>query len=842
MTFEVHSPGGDRRCSRCNAPLDPSVAPDGCCAHCLLQFGLGDLPADPESVGPYRIVEPLGEGGMGIVYHAEQERPIRRRVALKLIKPGMDTRQILARFESERQALAIMNHPAVARVFDAGATEDGRPYFAMEYVAGLPITEHCDTHRLGARDRLKLFVRVCDAVQHAHQNAIIHRDLKPSNILVATDEGRSEPKIIDFGIAKATDRHLNEHSTQLTGSGQIVGTPEYMSPEQLSSSVPVDTRTDVYSLGVLLYELLVGARPFTIGPEDGTFEEVRHKIRTEDPPRPSSKAGSRQLRGDLDWIVMKTLEKDPDRRYVSPAELAADIERHLERKPVLACPPSTTYRIGRFVRRHRVAVSAAVIVVIGLATGAFAAAMGLARAERETRATARISDYLIRLVGVADPSRGRGTARALLDEGAARLSELGDQPLVQARLMDQMGVAYTRLGQFEQARELIEQGLTIRERELLPHDLDLASSRMNLGDLLVLEGDFKRAQANFEKALEIRQQSLGSTHPDVATSMERLGTLMRLIDDELARPLYDRALDLREGALGPDHPDVAESLQALGRLATASRDYEIARRRFEEALAIRKSIHGDQHPAVASTLRDLASLSRSTGDYVTALQLMQQVTDCHKEFYSAEHPEVAKDLHETGRIHADMGDSARAKELFEQALMLQAQSLGGGHPDVATTYIDLGRLHMGLNQCDLARPLFERAVAIREAAFGPSHPQLAHSLNDLADTMRCTGDYENAVRLHQRATAIRENILGPEHPDVAQSLVKHGQIRADLGEYDFARSLYERALAIYESKLKPDDPRLADILVEHARFFELVGDSDEAQRLLTRAERVRSRG
>jgi len=402
----------------------------------------------------YRILQKIGEGGMGEVYEAEQEQPVRRRVALKVIKMGMDTKDVVARFESERQALALMDHPGIARVFEAGATERGQPFFVMEFIRGVPITDYCDRNKLRTRDRLELFIQVCVAVQHAHQKGIIHRDLKPTNVLVAVQDEKPMPKIIDFGLAKATAQPLTER-TVFTELGQLVGTPEYMSPEQVElTGLDLDTRTDVYSLGVLLYELLVGALPFDSKElRKAGFDGLRRKIREDEPLRPSTRLTSleresssnvakqrktdpitlsRQLRGDLDWIVMKAIEKDRTRRYASASELAADIHRHLDNQPVLAGPPSSAYRLRKFVARHKVGVAAASLVVFAMLLGITGTTTGLIRAikaervaREEAEAARQVSEFLEGLFAVSDPGAARGntiTAREILDDGADKIS------------------------------------------------------------------------------------------------------------------------------------------------------------------------------------------------------------------------------------------------------------------------------------------------------------------------------------------------------------------------------------------------------------------------------------
>ena len=445
---------------------------------------VADLPSvEKISIGPYRLLQKLGEGGMGEVWLAEQSKPVRRLVALKLIKAGMDTREVVARFESERQALALMDHPAIAKVFDAGSTPGGRPYFVMEYVAGIPITAYCDKHRLTTRQRMELFIQVCDGVQHAHQKAIIHRDLKPSNILVSEVDGKPMPRIIDFGLAKATSQRLTDGS-MYTRVGTLLGTLEYMSPEQADSEgEDIDTRTDVYSLGVVLYQLLVGALPLDL--KKLAYDEILQRLRDKEIPKPSSRilthggdsaitaknrgtdapSLTRQLRGDPDAVVLKALEKDRKRRYGSPSELAADLGRYLRNEPVSAHAPSAAYRTRKYIRRHRLGVAmaaAAVLLLVGFAT---AEAIQLRRtrlerdrANRERDRATRITDFMTGMFKVSDPSEARGnsvTAREILDKASKDIETgLAKDPEAQAGMMQVMGEVYLELGLFSRARVL----------------------------------------------------------------------------------------------------------------------------------------------------------------------------------------------------------------------------------------------------------------------------------------------------------------------------------------------------------------------------------------------------
>jgi serine/threonine protein kinase/tetratricopeptide (TPR) repeat protein len=669
-------------------------------------------------IGRYKLLEPIGEGGYGVVFMAEQTTPVKRRVALKIIKAGMDTRQVIARFEAERQALALMDHPNIAKVFDAGVTDTGRPYFVMELVKGTPITKHCDEHRLTPRDRLELFVQVCQAVQHAHQKGIIHRDLKPTNVLVTQYDGKPVPKVIDFGVAKATGQQLTER-TMFTGFGDVIGTPQYMSPEQAElNQLDVDTRSDIYSLGVLLYELLTGTTPLeSKRVREVALLEILRVIREEEPPRPSTRltttaelpsiAAQRGLepkslsgivKGELDWIVMKALEKDRTRRYETAHGLARDIERYLLDEPVQACPPSASYRLRKFTRRHRVPLLVGggfVSLLIAAAVVSTYQAIRI-RAEQQKTLTQKLA---------ADRERDRAVAAEQKALAEARKSE--QVAGFMTEMLRGVSPSVARGRDTTMLREILDK-TTKRLDRLKGQPAVEADLRMVLGNVYVGLAEDERAEAMYRTALTLRRELFGNKHADVARTLVALGDpLARQRRFAEAEAVITEGLAMERELLGKDHWDVAWALFYLGMMENRRGRYAQAETRLREALAIfRQRPNSD----ITGTLGQLAlSLTRQR-KYAEAEPIHRECIELGRKQAPSGSPDLAYALYNFGALLRDQGKQAESEPYFREALEIQRKQLPPGHE---ATLRAMKSLALSLIACDHG----DEAIALIDELF-----------------------------------------------------------------------------------------------------------------------------
>ena len=803
---------------------EPSPSPEG--REDLTSTFLISGVAPGTEIGPYVLVRQLGEGGMGVVYQAHQLRPIRRDVALKIIKPGMDSKQIIVRFEGERQALAVMDHPNIARVFDAGTTDKGLPYFAMELVEGIQITRYCDSKRLTIRERLELFVPLCEAIQHAHQKGIIHRDIKPSNILVAEQEGKAVIKVIDFGLAKALGPQTNE-ATMVTSLWAVVGTLEYMSPEQAElTRHDIDTRTDVYSLGAVLYELLAGTTPLEHDSIAGrSYTETLQRIRQEESPLPSERlrrsatsvevAARRQieparlpmlLQRELDWIVMKAIEKERARRYGTPTELAADITRYLNDEPVLACPPNAVYRARKFVRRHRFGVALAIATALPLLALAISIPIQGQRVLRErdkaiaAEKTARqVSSFLIDLFKVADPTKTGGavTAREILDRGAQRVrTELDGQPLVQARLMETLGSVYDSIGLYDQAQSLLETSLATRRKLLGEDNLDTASSLAAVGNLWHDKGEFAKAKPMQEEVLRIREKLLGPDDPKVASTLHNLAnTNVGLGNYAEAERLAGRALAIREKNLPPNDSDTVTSVNTLGAIAFRKGELTKARQLWERTLAMRESTLPADHPFLAGTLNNLALIRTETGDPAGARALLERVVAIQEKTLGPKHVDVAFSLNNLGDALMGSGDYAAALERYRRAVEI-VQASSPNHPELGRFLNGVGWALLQTGQVEKARHAYQESFDLNQKTLGHDPGQLARAMVGLAICDERQKHYQQSAELFERALALCRNPDGTYQRWAAYVLEPYAELLRDTGKTEKAREMQAMAQSL----------------------------------------------
>ncbi|MEZ4387191.1 MAG: serine/threonine-protein kinase [Candidatus Krumholzibacteriia bacterium] len=830
--------------------------------------GAAHLPGERPGtmIGRYRLIRPLGEGGFGTVFLAEQLEPVSREVALKVIKLGMDTRQVIARFEAERQALAMMDHPGIAKVFDAGATGSGRPYFVMELVKGEPITDYCDRRRLRTRQRLELFTRVCAAVQHAHQKGIIHRDIKPSNVLVTEVEGAAAPKVIDFGIAKATRRRLTE-KTIFTQEAQFVGTPAYMSPEQAESSdLDIDTRSDIYSLGVLLYELLAGATPF-----DSTrllsagYGEIQRIIREVDPPRPSARVSGlgdqleataeqrrlhgaqlvRRLRGDLDWIVMMCLEKDRARRYETANGLARDVERFLANEPVTASPPSRRYRLRKLIRRNRAVFAVGLAMALLLTAGIVGTSVGLVRArqaEREAVTAAATSDrvamFLTDMLEGVGPSAARGRDTEMLEEILQETrdklgTELAGEPAVEGTIRSFLGTTYFDLGRYEDAREQYELARDLFTTAHGENHPDVAQQYGSLGLTLEALQDFPAAEAYDRRALALRLALFGEM--DAAVGESKLNLANLLVNDaryDEAEPLLREALAIQRRTLGEEHEDIAISLNSLGNLMQHLERYDEAGPYYEEALAMHTRLLGADHPYVITDRVNLGWLSYNLGDNDAAARHFGDALTLGRRVYGAAHPKLVEMIAAQAATEHKRGRDAESETLYHEAWDMAAAV--HGPDDILTSAVIDGLCDVLKDQGRDAEwiTLQERVWAIQKRELGERDPTTITTQQNLAWAYYKQDDLDEALPRLRAARDAYVEVFGLESAQTAQVINNLGRALRDHGDLDEAATVLTEAAAIRARVLGADHLHVQVVNFDLAMTRRAQGRLEDAARLM----------
>lgn len=838
-------------------------------------------------VGPYQLLQPLGQGGMGEVWMAEQSKPVKRRVALKLIKKDMASREVLARFEAERQALALMNHPNIARILDTGATADGRPWFSMELVPGQPLTTYCDQNRLGIDERLKLFADVCNGLQHAHQKGIIHRDLKPSNILVAIQDGHATPKIIDFGLAKAMEstQRLTELSL-FTGIGQILGTMKYMSPEQASlDNLDIDTRTDIYALGVILYELLTGSTPL----DDSTLKsqavlKVLDMIREQDPVKPSSKLGSstqealkavtgrrrtdslrlrRVLMGDLDWIVMKALEKDRTRRYESASGFAADIRRYLNKEPVVARPPSVIYRLKKFAQKNRLSVIAASLVVLALVGGITGSTIGLFQAEsaRKLAVVAQQAEAAQRveaekqlqraLAAEADAERQRQEAVREREIAERRRLEAEKNLSFAKKGNEILGSVFSGLdpnAEFNTVSELrkalsnnLQNAISLLDESAISDPVSVADMQETLGLSLLGLGELPQAISLLERVKNTRLETQGTVHPQTLTSMNNLAISYEAVGElDKALPLLEESLRLRKEILEPDHPDVLATINNLAMCYESVGQLDKALPMLEETLKLSKSKLGLDHRDTLNSMNNLAMGYRADGQLGRAMLLLEETLNLQKSNLGLNHPQTLNCMSNLALVYMDAGHLSKALPLWEETSVLMKENLGFDHPSTLDCINKLAGCYKATDNPEKALLLYQETLNERKLKLGVDHPFTLKGMNNLAAGLQAVGQREEALQLYKETLELMRQKLGNHHPFTLICMNDLAASHYEAGQLDKAIPLWEETLALRKADLKPEHLQVLIAMNNLATGYSVAGKLDKALPLLEETTKLKT--
>jgi serine/threonine protein kinase/tetratricopeptide (TPR) repeat protein len=821
-----------------------------------------------ERLGPYRIVSMLGEGGMGAVYLAERDDDeFLQRVAIKVVRGLLDPERV-RQFRNERQILAWLEHPNIARLLDGGTTDDGLPYLVMEHVDGEPIDRHADRRRLTVAERLQLFLVVCDAVSHAHRSLIVHRDIKPTNIMVTA---AGVPKLLDFGIARLALEGAAAERSITRAPGRML-TPDYACPEVVRGD-HVTTAADVYALGVLLYELLTGRRPLRFSTMSSV--EIERVVCHVDPPRASVaaaaesdppgvsaavRAANRQstterlqaeLRGDLDAVLATAMAKDPARRYASVDAFAGDVRHFLAGRPITARPPTWTYTARRFVARHRWPVAASAAFVVAMSAAAIGLWIQAARLAEERDLTARERDTAQQVVGfltglfeVSDPDTAAGatvSARELLDRGAERIdAELSGQPVVQARLLGTIGGVYGSLGVYDRSATLLERSLELRRTTLGAEHADTAASMQAVAEAYRELARLDEAETLHREALAIKRR-VGDTPSSIAASLNDLGLTLsergRFAD---AEPLLREAIDIWRRLDPEGSPELAVGLNNLAQTLRQQGRFDDAATALDEAIAIRRRRFGNDHPLLAHVLGQLGQVRNAQGDLAGAEPLLREALSIRRKAYGDDHPDTATAFNNLASLLHDAGDLTRAEPYYRLALASTERRLGPAHPDYAVQLNNLASLLEDRGRPAEAEPLFRTSLDVRRAALGAEHPSVARAMHNLARVEMALGQLEPAEPLAVGALELRRRLLPAGHAEVAASLALVGELRGLQQRPAEAERLLNEALGMQRTALGASHPQVATTLLKLSTLYLAGGEPLRAEAVAREAVAIRS--
>lgn len=827
-------------------------------------------PATPR-IGAYRVIRELGHGGMGTVYLAERaDAEYQQRVAIKVVRGGVDSETVRLRFLTERQILARLHHPNIARILDGGTTEDGLPYIVMEHIEGQPIDEYCDERKLNTTQRVELFRAACTAVRFAHQNLIVHRDLKPSNLLITAD---GKPKLLDFGIAKLLHTENFPQTLARTGTFVRLMTPYYASPEQVRA-LPITTASDIYALGVILYELLTGHRPYQI--KVYSLSEIERAICEVEPEPPSDAVNRiektfgdddksisltpelvsqtregkpdrlrRRLTGDLDNIVMMALRKEPERRYSSVEELSRDLKRHLLGLPVNARKGTFVYRSTKFIKRHKIGMTLAAAIVVAVVGFGIQTFVQSKRVARERDKAERVSAFLGDLLKVSDPSEARGnnvTARDILDRGAARIeSELRDQPDVQATLRDTIAQVYESLGLYQHALTLLQQSLQTRRSLFGNEHAQVAESLMHLASVQRALGQGDAAEASLREALTIRRNLNGKDHQSVAETLTQLSLLMsERRDYAAAEPLARDALTILRKAFGVEHAEVAKGLRNLAQITFQKNDVQGSQTLFREALSMSRKTLGNESADTAQTLNDFAmsfelviANDPEDKDLPEATAMMREALAIRRKLFGENHPKVVESLHNLALLmdSSNAGYSVSVPYLKE-ALNAKRRLYGDMHPDVSESMRLLGAILGAKAEYEESESLLRQAVEIRRKLYGSDHAHTGKALNRLARTVYDRYGPAPAEPFLREALNIQRKALSASDPELGITLIELGRVVTETRRAREAEILLREGTQIFAASEQKDS-------WEHAEARNVLGGClldlrryDEAEPLL----------